>query len=307
MTSYYGNLQKESAGLQITDLEFLKNLTKLTSLNLNGKNINDLSPLSTLGNLEWITLWDTNVSDLSPLNNLKGLKSISVKSPRLSDVKFNGGFENLSYLHIDFNSTVSEISLNDLPSLETIKLNNDQTYSNLLGSLVVTDLPKLRFINAKYLLVEKVYKSMTPLLEYWWINGSKTTDYTFIGPISPLESGDPGGIIFDDSPLLENLTLINIEDSYLDLSNTNIKNLSGISSLTHLTTLILSNSSIEDYSLLPNFDQLTELNLSNTSITDLSPLAGMTHLTTLNLKNTSVVSDQINLLKQYLPSTNITY
>ncbi len=64
-----------SGNFQITDISFLENLTKLSSLDLSINKISDISVLKNLTNLQSLVLSDNKISDISPLLSLlkKGL------------------------------------------------------------------------------------------------------------------------------------------------------------------------------------------------------------------------------------------
>ncbi|WP_373635765.1 leucine-rich repeat domain-containing protein [Yoonia sp. SS1-5] len=74
----------------------------------------------------------------------------------------------------------------------------------------------------------------------------------------------------------------------VDLSNTQVSDLSPIAGLTALTKLHLSNTPVTDLSAIAGLTGLTELNLNNTPVSDLTHIAGLTGLTGLGLNNTQV-------------------
>ena len=82
-------------------------------------------------------------------------------------------------------------------------------------------------------------------------------------------------IITDDIPTINEL----------DLSSCQISDLSGIESLTGLTTLDLSKNSISDVSKLSTLTNLTTLNLSNNSIGNIESLDSLTALVNLNINS----------------------
>ena len=57
----------------VTDLEPLRELSQLRSLDLGNTQISDLEPLRELTKLRELILIDTQVSDLAPLVNMKGV------------------------------------------------------------------------------------------------------------------------------------------------------------------------------------------------------------------------------------------
>ncbi len=64
----------------------------------------------------------------------------------------------------------------------------------------------------------------------------------------------------------------------LYLSSNQIKDLSGLSTLTNLTSLYLDNNQIKDLSGISTLTNLTSLSLDNNQIKDLSPLRSLSHL-----------------------------
>ncbi|HLP89565.1 MAG TPA: leucine-rich repeat domain-containing protein [Nostocaceae cyanobacterium] len=101
----------------------------------------------------------------------------------------------------------------------------------------------------------------------------------------------------DSIPLLKltNLTLLN-------LSGTQVSDVSPLANLTNLTRLSLWGTQVSDVSPLANLTKLTQLYLSRTQVSDVSPLAKLTKLTLLDLSGTQVsdVSPLANL-------TNLTW
>ena len=71
----------------------------------------------------------------------------------------------------------------------------------------------------------------------------------------------------------------------LGLSNNQVTDISGLTSLTGLTELRLSNNQLTDISPLTSLTGLTELRLSRNQVTDISALTSLTGLTELRLSN----------------------
>ena len=74
----------------------------------------------------------------------------------------------------------------------------------------------------------------------------------------------------------------------LDISNTNVSDISALSKLTSLTSLDLSFTGVSDISALSKLTSLTSLNLCWTGASDISALSNLTSLTTLYLSWTGV-------------------
>lgn len=100
--------------------------------------------------------------------------------------------------------------------------------------------------------------------------------------------------IYDNSTMIIKLpdsTINSIEK--LDLSNSQICNLSGLEEFKNLMFLNLSNNNIEDFSKLQELEKLDELNLSNSGITDVSVLIPQENdqnksYSTLDLSNNNI-------------------
>ena len=74
----------------------------------------------------------------------------------------------------------------------------------------------------------------------------------------------------------------------LNVSDTEVSDISGISNLTNLTTINMYNNKFSDISALENMTSCTSLNLSGNKISNVSPLRNMKLLTTLNLENNAI-------------------
>ncbi|MBD2500355.1 leucine-rich repeat domain-containing protein [Anabaena azotica] len=83
-----------------------------------------------------------------------------------------------------------------------------------------------------------------------------------------------------------------------------------LSKLNNLTQLNLSNTQVSDISVLSDLTNLTQLNLSNTQVSDISVLSDLTNLTQLDISytqvsNISVLSDLTNLAQLDIPFTQV--
>jgi Leucine-rich repeat (LRR) protein len=101
-----------------------------------------------------------------------------------------------------------------------------------------------------------------------------------------------------DRSVLANLE--NLES--LDLSYTNVVDVSSLATLTNLKSLTLYRARLLDISTLPELKNLETLNLSDTNVVDVSALATLKNLTTLILRQTDV---DVSALKQKLPKLKV--
>jgi len=105
----------------LSDVSPLKNLVKLTSLNLAGNNIFSLTPLSGLVNLTSLDLSQNHsLSDLTPLTSLTKLTSLNLFADRISNLTPLSGLTNLTWLYLEDNRITSVSALASLPNLCTV-------------------------------------------------------------------------------------------------------------------------------------------------------------------------------------------
>jgi GTPase SAR1 family protein len=117
---------------------------------------------------------------------------------------------------------------------------------------------------------------------------------------------------------LTSLTTLNLSDSQvsdisplasltsltaLDLSDNQLSDISPLASLTSLTALDLSGNQLSDISPLASLTSLTELYLYNNQLSDISPLASLTSLTELYLYNNQL--SDISLLASLTSLTTL--
>jgi NACHT domain len=96
---------------------------------------------------------------------------------------------------------------------------------------------------------------------------------------------DLGDTEISDISLLSTLTQL----KRLDIDNTHVTNISPLSALTQLEELYFPITQVTDISPLSTLTQLNILNLSGTEVTDISPLSTLTQLIVLLLSETQVM------------------
>ena len=196
---YMTNLQTlELSENNISDLSPLAGLTALNSLFLGGNNISDLSPLAGLTALNCLELsWNNNITDLSPLHNLTALDSLRLSGNNITD---------LSPLH-------------NLTALDSLKLRGNN----------ITDLSPLAGLTA------------LNLLDLSWNNN--ITDLSPLAGLTALQALWLGINNISDLSPLAGLTALNS----LSLQYNNVSDLSPLAGLTALNSLSLSGNNITDW------------------------------------------------------------
>ncbi len=111
-----------------------------------------------------------------------------------------------------------------------------------------------------------------------------------------------------------NLRSLSLAGEYIEgegnVNSNTVSDLSPLSGLTQLTSLSLGNSNISDISALSELKNMSWLDLYSNNISDISALAGLTNLNTLyldsnNISDISALAGLTNLNTLYLDSNNI--
>ncbi|MGM2609229.1 leucine-rich repeat domain-containing protein [Bacillus cereus group sp. BceL008] len=85
---YMTNLEKLTLeGVGLKNIEFISNLEKLNDVNISHNQIEDISPLSSLKNLQWLNLADNHIKDVSVLGSMLDLLSLKLAGNEIRDVR----------------------------------------------------------------------------------------------------------------------------------------------------------------------------------------------------------------------------
>ena len=322
------NLAAVYLGLnEIGDVSPLKNLTKLTVLDLhrNGK-ILDVSPLKGLTNLTWLSLRGNRISDVSPLKGLTNLTYLHVAYNSISDVSALETLTSLTFLDVEANRKISDLSsfsvltnltyldfdnvgISDLTPLQTLtKLEELDASDNQISNIsVLKNLTKLRNLDLDDNQISNI-SSLSTLTEMIWLDldDNQILDASPLKGLTNLKWLDlDHSRISDMSPLKDLIDL-----TYLDLNDNQISDVSPLKDLTKLIVLDLDGNHISDVSPLKDLINLTELDLHGNHISDVSPLKDMTKLIVLDLddnhiSNIAPLKNMINLTELDLDGNEI--
>ena len=125
---------------QIRDLRFLRGLSQLKRLGLRGNQISNLQSLSDLTQLESLFLLGNEISDLKPLTNLTQLRLLNLGSNQISDLKPLASLTRLRYLYLWNNQIRNVTPLAGLINLEVLFLDGNP----IQDTSPVASLPNLR-------------------------------------------------------------------------------------------------------------------------------------------------------------------
>ncbi|MGP2423340.1 NEAT domain-containing protein [Bacillus sp. FH] len=85
---YMMNLEKLTLeGIGLKNIEFILNMKQLNNLNVSHNQIEDTTPLSSLKNLQWLNLTDNRIKDVSVLGSMLDLLSLKLAENEIRDVR----------------------------------------------------------------------------------------------------------------------------------------------------------------------------------------------------------------------------
>ncbi|WP_058308533.1 leucine-rich repeat domain-containing protein [Gracilibacillus massiliensis] len=120
------NLQYLSLyGTTVDDLTPIKNLTNISSLELNQVEEDDWSFLSSFSNLEYLYLHDSNLSDLTIISELEQLRNLELSNNGITDISSLENLTNLEYLYL-YGNEIEDISvLTNLTALQSLDISSN--------------------------------------------------------------------------------------------------------------------------------------------------------------------------------------
>ncbi|NFD04291.1 DUF5050 domain-containing protein [Clostridium botulinum] len=268
-------------------IEYLKNITKL---DISDNNIKDISYLKELDSLELLNLYNNNIEDISPINNMKKLKDINLSKNNVKDISY---LKDLNLHHLDLRD-------NKIENIEVLRNKISLQHLYLANNSIKDFSPISNLKNLQILYLSHNYSSNYDYAKDYY-NNLKDRDFKLNVPIEfkdkvfeelvRKEINKPSGYIYPTD--LENI-------KELDFHNAHIEKLNGIENMTALEKLNLSGTDIKDISLLKCLINLKEVNISNTSISDITALKNSIYIRYLNLNETNVTTLQVIEKFQYI-------
>ncbi|WP_242300288.1 leucine-rich repeat domain-containing protein, partial [Bacillus cereus group sp. BfR-BA-01448] len=85
---YMTNLEKLTLeGVGLKNIEFISNLKQLNNVNVSHNQIEDITPLSSLENLQWLNLTGNRIKDVSVLGSMLDLLSLKLAENEIRDIR----------------------------------------------------------------------------------------------------------------------------------------------------------------------------------------------------------------------------
>lgn len=278
-------------------IEYLKNLTKL---DISDNNIKDISCLKGLDSLELLNLYNNNIEDISPINNMEKLKDINLSKNNIKDISY---LKDLNLHHLDLRD-------NKIENIEVLRNKISLQHLYLANNSIKDFLPISNLKNLQILYLSHNSSSNYDYAKDYY-NNLKDKDFKLNIPIEfkdkvfedlvRKEINKPSGYVYPSD--LENI-------KELDFHNAHIEKLNGIENMTALEKLNLSGTDIKDISLLKYLTNLREVNISNTSISDITALENSIYIRYLNLNKTEITTLEVikkfeHIEKLYVSGTKI--
>ncbi len=278
----------DASASQITNLEGIQKLTRLTELNLEKNRVVDLSPLGELAMLTELNLKNNGLIDLEAANfdqiTHLPLRELNLglnhgNGQMLSDIQLVQEIKTLEELDLRDNQIQDVSPLASLEHLEELNLrNNGITQLEAVHFDAITHLP-LERLSLRHNVNEKE---------------ERLTDIRSLAEIETLEELELRDNQIEELTPLRQLTGLEV----LDLGENRFTSIEALADLDQLKELNLRNNAIESIEPLAQLTDLKYLNIhSNDQIASLAPLAGLVQLETLIMRHVPI-RDELFIFEQ---------
>ena len=293
----------------IRDISALANCQFLIRLNLSGNEVSDLSPLMNLQYLQYLDISYNLVSDLRPLMGVDSLGFLNASGNEISSTSPLTMMNGLNSLYLDGNPIQDFSGLRRVATLNSLGLsgtglqNEDLVY--LRGLSALTDLN----IEDNPALTGEAVDDLRTYLNACRIRHSALGyDVVFDGVIVKSDAevlNLPRCDISDISAVMRLNSL-----RALDLSGNNVSNLYPLELADCrfcLSFLDLRENAISDLTPLASLTKLETLDLSFNNASSVLPLLSMTTLRTLVLTGNPMSLEDVQLVRDTLPSCDVIF
>lgn len=268
--------------------EELARIPNIDSVNVSGvKAIQDLEPLRNVPRLRSLNISNTGVSDLTPLREQRLLSALDISHTKVNNIDVAGNFTKLGVLRADHSGVANISALANIGAIRKVFLDgtgiSDSVVQNFLHN------------QPKCLVVFK-----TDTLLSWWrdlpsawrdvlndvVNISESNQKEDLHRLVEVEA-----LRFRDAAV-SNLSVLDefVRLKELDFSGTSVSDLSSLIRIPTLRILRATNSPIRNLEPLRSMLQLQALDVSNTPVEDLRPIRTLQELKSFNCAGTQVSS-----------------
>ena len=249
----------------INSISSLSALTALKVFNASGNKIEDISVLGNFTSLAELDLSRNSISDVSALKSLANLKNLNLSDNFINSVEFASSFDNLDLSYNIFTSVTQ------LVALKATVLNI--SYNNLVASAISPS----NFADVTTLIYEAQteydgsYRDAVEIPDEVLLNILLTQTFINTDGDNVITKGELAGF-----------------NGTLNLANTGVTDITGLSYMKKLSILRLDNTAVSDISEMAGMKHLTILTAANSNISTLAPLTEIETLRVITVPNTKV-------------------
>ena len=122
----------EIDGLDINDISSLENMSKLNTLDLRSNNIEDITVLSKLKNIKSLSIErNKNIKDFQPISSLGNLTKLSLGNMEIKNIDFLSNLTNIETLNLSFNDITDINSLANMSNLKELSIGNNPNLEDI--------------------------------------------------------------------------------------------------------------------------------------------------------------------------------
>lgn len=290
-------LKLQSLNLSMNQIEYitsLEYLTELQVLNLSNNNIEFFRGLRFLNKLKELNVSSNPVGDFLfrnylPLNEFPNLEKLNISNINISNISKLTDTPNLTWLDISGNDITDISPLANLTDLQTLNLSDNQitdlTPLEGLTNLTSLDLTGNPLIPSQVKALQDIYNALGMNCD---IRFERPTMFVIGGKVCYTNSDT---LNLRDLQLTDEdiKVLVYFENLIqLDLSGNSITDISPLSELKGLMYLSLDDNQITDITPLSEMAGLRQLTMKNNEVISISPLSGLTELDVLYLRNNQI-------------------
>lgn len=256
------------------DKEITENdIINITNLNINNCNIHSLEGLQNAINLKSIDAANNKISDITPVINLEKLQEVIFDNNLLTDITCIKDAKWSDYIYDEVLGFC-----NNFINFEE----NNENY-NALKKWMYKDIPENR-VSLPF--VENIKRQNYGNIND--INNEVVLDINLKNKLLELGIDTNKDGIITRMELYHSNDIINQECEWkLDLSNSNIKNISGLEFI-NVGTIDLSNNEIDDITPITKNNNINNINLSNNKIENIAGIENSFNIYQLNLSNNKI-------------------
>lgn len=297
------SLQAQSTG--ITSIEPLSGLKGLKQLNLANTKVAALAPLSTCQNLETVNLENSQVADVSPLTALPRLSLILADNTPLTDpdaLKFQDEKPACMLIYQTYENTAWWQSLDQAWRALLLK------HTDGKGDPDKIMLERIASLDSVGIIENPQIASLQPLGH---LKRMTTLHFsgTAVASLSPVSGFKRLKVLRCLKNPVNDLTPVNALAylTELDFSNTQVEDLEAIQNMVQLKVLKFSGTQVKNLKYLQKLTNLKVLEFYNTRVTSIDVLEGMRRLTSVKMFNTKVSAKKVDKFKLSHPDCEVVY